>query len=112
MVVISWNLTEFYVLVFSIVAISFDYYFAVCKKLSYDSRSTKNTKIIIISNWIIALVLGFLPFIGRNICIIISNQCDSQKLIYYYTGILTLSTLIIFILYSLIFIENRHRVSF
>lgn len=105
----SCSLFVFTVLDFSLVAISVDRYFAVCRYLTYKSKSTRNTIITIISYWILGFVFGFLPFFGWNSGYKIVDHCEFRKivdfdyLLYVHCPSLLLPSIIMIVLYTLIY---------
>lgn len=71
----SFQLAQFATSMFSIVAITVDRYLAICRPMSYCSKSTRGSKIAITFCWIFGFTLGFLPFFGWNSGLT-SYKCD------------------------------------
>lgn len=65
---------------FSLVAVSVDRYWAICRPVTYHVRSTTTTKIIIVFCWITGFLFGFLPMFGLNSGKL-NNECDLRAIV-------------------------------
>jgi hypothetical protein len=93
---------------FSLLAVSVDRFWAVCYPVTYHVKSTSSTKIIIIFCWIFGILFGFLPVFGWNSGHF-DNKCDLRViadfnyLLVVCVAIAFTSTVIIIVLYALIY---------
>lgn len=77
----SFLLAVFSVSMFSLLAVSFDRFWAVCYPVTYHVSGTKTTKTVIAFCWIFGIFFGFLPTFGWNSGHF-DNKCDLR--VYYY----------------------------
>jgi adenosine receptor A2a len=56
----------FKISIFSLVAVSFDRFIAICYPMTYQTISTRLIKTVITVCWLAAIILGFLPSLGWN----------------------------------------------
>jgi ABC-type multidrug transport system permease subunit len=112
----SFLLAVFAVSMFSLLAVSVDRFWAVCYPVTYHVKSTSSTKIIIIFCWIFGILFGFLPVFGWNSGQF-DNKCDLRViadfnyLLVVCVAIAFTSTVIIIVLYALIYRAVLKQVS-
>lgn len=104
----SFLLAVFAVSMFSLLAVSVDRCWAVCKPVTYHVRNTTVTKIIIFCCWSFGILFGFLPAFGWNSGRF-DNKCDLRVvadfnyLLFVCVAIAFMSTLIIVVLHLKIY---------
>lgn len=101
---------------FSLVAVSFDRYLAVCDPVNYHVRTEGMTKLIICTCWLLGAIFGFLPAFGWNSGMS-AYMCDLRTIVdfnYIYFVCFAVAfplTLVILILYFLVYREILKQVS-
>lgn len=111
----SFLLAVFSVSLFSLVAVSIDRCWAVCFPVTYHVKSTTTTKLIIVFCWLLGFFFGSLPTLGWSRGSF-DNKCDYRivtdlnNLMLVCAAIAFLSTLLIAVLYLLIYCEILKQV--
>jgi hypothetical protein len=62
----SFMMSVYKVSIFSLVAVSFDRYLAICHPMVYKTKSSRFIKTVIAVCWLLGIFLGFLPSLGWN----------------------------------------------
>lgn len=95
--------------IFQLVFVAIDRYWAICRPISYHKRTTKFTKSIIVICWVIGLIIGSNPLFTN----LTGNACNLHTV---YNTILTslagISTVIITVLYLLMYRALKEQVKF
>nr|XP_033812707.1 adenosine receptor A1-like [Geotrypetes seraphini] len=104
--------------VFGLLAIAVERYISIVKPFHYDSLMTpKNSLLIILACWTLAILSGLVPLMGWHKPFPLSGECLFEDLIantymvyFIFLGCMLVPLSIMFFLYGRIFMEVKHQI--